>query len=814
MGADSRLRLVDRSVATLLIGGAFTLYAMTLAPTVLAGDGGEFQFVPYLLGVAHPTGYPLYCLLGWVWAHLLWFGDVAYRMNLFSAFWAALAVGLLYRVSCVLLKQTFPQLSAVAHRLLAALAAVTFAVTPTFWSQAIIAEVYSLHLFLLLLILLLLLTLRTEPQPADTQATGEPGARHLLLAACCLGLGFCHHRATVLLVPGILGYLWMVGRRFFRDWRLVFRILLLVLLPLCLYLYIPLRAPGTPYLRLPLDGVRELVLYENTAAGFLDFVLGGPFGGSIDLSVDLVARLSMAWAFVRDEIGGIGLVLTGCGVAWLSIRRHWPLLVLTGLSLILVVGFNLVYTIGDVHVLYIPAYVVLVLWLAVGAAALIQVLSRAWTEVSGGRLRWLPAESGQDWLLTLLPLLVVILLLVPPLRAAAADYAELDQSRNTQDRERWERILAEPLPAEGILVSNDRDDIMPLWYLQYVGNGQRLGTSLLGLYPLITPELPTLGHILDLALGTGRPVYLIKEMPGVEVKVDVADEGELWQVRGLAAGAEPSHWRNGDLAGIMALSGYDQTPRRPNPGDSLSVSLYWETLQPLEEDYHSFVHLLDSAGEKVAQSDHQPGGVYYGSSLWRPGERLRDDHALIIPPDSSGVYRLLAGMYALTGEGDLTPLDAPVDLGRVVVKTSVNTQTGPISHPVTAGFGPFEILGYDAVPREGGLLVRLHWRCISPPDVDYTVFVHLQDGDGNRVAQHDGQPQGGAYPTSAWEAGEVVHDEHVLSLPSDLRPGDYRLQVGLYRLESGERLPVERLGDSATICGPGCIELGPVKLGY
>ena len=72
-------------MAVLLGGACLRAVRATLAPTVLAGDGGEFQFVPYLLGVAHPTGYPLYTLLGWLWSHLLPVGDVAYRMNLFSA---------------------------------------------------------------------------------------------------------------------------------------------------------------------------------------------------------------------------------------------------------------------------------------------------------------------------------------------------------------------------------------------------------------------------------------------------------------------------------------------------------------------------------------------------------------------------------------------------------------------------------------------------------------------------------------------------------------------------------------------------------
>ncbi len=350
----------DSWIAALLGGGALLLYASTLAPTILPGDGGEFQFVPYLLGIAHPTGYPLYCLLGWAWSHLLPLGDVAWRMNLFSAFWAALAVALLYPTARALLRQALPHLSPRGNRLLAALAAAIFAVTPTLWSQAVIAEVYGLHAFFVVLLFYLALH------------------RQLLPLALSFGLALTHHRTTLLLAPALLAYQIASGKRQAASEprskpHLLLATCYLLLatgLPLLLYLYIPLRAPHTPYLRLPLDADRQLVLYENTWPNFFDFVLGGPFGGSLDFSVDLGARLGMAWGLLRAEIPWPGLLLALLGVIGLLLRRRWALLALTGLTYIATVAFNLVYTIGDIFVLFIPAYLVVVLWLAVGAGEL------------------------------------------------------------------------------------------------------------------------------------------------------------------------------------------------------------------------------------------------------------------------------------------------------------------------------------------------------------------------------------------------------------------------------------------------------------
>jgi hypothetical protein len=658
--------------------------------------------------------------------------------------------------------------------LLAALAAATFAVTPTFWSQAVIAEVYGLHVFFVVLLFYLLLAW------AEHRRTWL-----LLLAACSFGLSLAHHSTTLLLAPALLVYVWLTDRRVFRDRRLLLEALLLVLLPLLFYLYIPLRAPHTPYLRLPLAEGRELVLYENTPSGFVYFVLGGPFGGSVDLTVDLGQRLAMAWGFLRGQVGWIGIVLALGGVTWLVVARRWALLTLTGLTYVASVAFNLVYTIGDIHVLYIPSYVVVVLWMAAGVGVLVSPVRR-----------WRIASA-----------LLAAVFFVLPLLMALGHYARVDQSANTRARQRWEAILSEPLPPGSVLVSDDRNNIMPLWYFQYVGDGRPLRPDLLGLFPLITPEYPSLGHVLDLALGTDRTVYLIKEMPGIEVKVEVEADGRLWRVLGPAAEGDPDQAVDIHLADAVALVGYDRSPHSPRPGGPLQVRLYWEALRPLDTEYHSFVHLLDDQGVAIAQSDRQPGGIFYPTTLWRPGERLRDDHLLAVPEGTSpGVYRLLAGMYASSREGGLEPLGEPVIIGSLGVKTVIQAEPGDIEVPLRASFaGQLELLGYDLALQDRMLAVSFHWRCVRPPDADYAVFVHLLDARGETVVQHDGWPQGGVYPTSICDEGEVLLDEHPLLLPANLPPGDYRLRVGLYRPESGERLSVAGGGDS--------VELGPVELG-
>jgi hypothetical protein len=84
----------------------------------------------------------------------------------------------------------------------------------------------------------------------------------------------------------------------------------------------------------------------------------------------------------------------------------------------------------------------------------------------------------------------------------------------------------------------------------------------------------------------------------------------------------------------------------------------------------------------------------------------------------------------------------------------------------------------------------LYWEAQRPPEEDYFVFVHLIDVDGQPVAQHDGLTMDGRYPPRAWLPGDVVPDTHRIVLGPDVPLGVYRLQVGMYRWPSLERLPV------------------------
>jgi hypothetical protein len=87
--------------------------------------------------------------------------------------------------------------------------------------------------------------------------------------------------------------------------------------------------------------------------------------------------------------------------------------------------------------------------------------------------------------------------------------------------------------------------------------------------------------------------------------------------------------------------------------------------------------------------------------------------------------------------------------------------------------------------------LTLCWSAEAAMPVDFTVFVHVVAADGQVVGSGDGQPRGGLFPTSAWAVGDVITDEHRLTLPAGAR-----VLVGVYRLDTGERLPLAGSGDT------------------
>ena len=133
------------------------MYLRTLLPGIGFIDSGELVTVVHSLGIAHPTGYPLFTLLGWVFARLPIGPDEAYRLNVMAALFCSARCAFFMWWSAVLLTGLAERLSSPEELIVpAAAGGVLFlAFSKTFWMQALAVEVYSLHMLLTAIVLLL-----------------------------------------------------------------------------------------------------------------------------------------------------------------------------------------------------------------------------------------------------------------------------------------------------------------------------------------------------------------------------------------------------------------------------------------------------------------------------------------------------------------------------------------------------------------------------------------------------------------------------------------------------------------------------------
>ncbi len=253
------------------------------------------------------------------------------------------------------------------------------------------------------------------------------------------------------------------------------------------------------------------------------------------------------------------------------------------------------------------------------------------------------------------------------------------------------------------------------------------------------------------------------------------------------------------------LIGASLSPETARPGETVWVTLYWEVLDRFDRDYTVFVHLLDHAGGAVAQENSWPGLGAYPTRLWQPGTVVVDRHPLHIPGGTAApsVLHVDVGFFVpQTGEHLPGPV-APGGAGQLRLLPGQMLRPVPATPlDVRLGDDGIRLAGYDLVlPDQAGpgrsIEVTLHWTADRRPTQDYTVFVHLRRPDGSNLTQRDGQPLGGAWPTSAWEPGQLVMDRYTLTIPAGTPPGRYTLWAGMYRLADLTRLRLSGTGFQA-----------------
>jgi hypothetical protein len=339
--------------------GAFALYHATLLPGLDFGDTAAFQDAGGALDVTPRQGYPLYFALGnlVVWAVG---GEPAYGMNLASAIAGALACGVLTWLAIRLLRSTLGGL----------FTGVLFAGSYTFWSQAVIAEVYALHVLLLALSLLTLLWWSERPA----------SLARLALFFSVYALGYGNHLMMVLLLGPATLFLAVSMPRGIRD----------LVAPRVLALAIGIAALGSlqylwnlrflyalPYPPASLTEALQTFWFDVTKSDWRATMIAG-----IDKSA-YPRRVGMYRFDVLQQFGVPGTGLALVGLAWFWVRG-WQTWLLLASGWLVAAGFAYTYNVGDAHVFFLPSHLFVALFAGAGLTAIAALSDRQ-------RVRWSPA---------------------------------------------------------------------------------------------------------------------------------------------------------------------------------------------------------------------------------------------------------------------------------------------------------------------------------------------------------------------------------------------------------------------------------------
>jgi hypothetical protein len=655
----------DIPIAALGISGIACLVYLRTMPPGLVGvgrglwDSQETQAVGVTWGYLHPPGYPLQSLLANLLAHTL--GalpgvEPAWGVTLLSVLALVLAVGFVYQVVQRL----------TGNYVAAVLAMAVFAFSPGPWRTAITPEVYALNLALWGLVLWL-----------TTRAADTSSPRADFWLGLVLGLAAGHHRTAFLLVPAAVLYLGMRRGRSVAWGPLLGG----MLLSAAVYVYLPLaelwHSPLTPGDATSLGGFWELV---SARAWSVFFHLPGSIG-------ELSSRLELTFDALADQLGVAGTGLGLVGLAWLIWRqpaRHpasavpvMGRLALLGLPTLGLLAFALVYQVPDVATMLGPLVMILCLGLGGLVAGIWGLPGPVAPRGPWGTGGEGPKAGRQLPVLSPQPLAITLQLSFALLATAVSgglllhNYSLVDES---WDR-RGQTVMAE-------LTCELRGTPGEVWLTAesgYAGSlvayiAQQTGHSLVWANPWGKWDYLA-------ALAEGRRVFLVKDMPGTWQYPDVltrlagpsryllptGSPDLLELVDGsLSPPVDPDYVPLGQPFGsAIVLRGYALRRCQQEEGQVLRLTLYWQDLARLDQDWRVKAHLLGGDGILMAQADsmHPARGVR-PTTRWQAGEVVRDVHDFRLSPGADlSAARAVVGLYQIVGDEFPSLAEVEIEIG-------------------------------------------------------------------------------------------------------------------------------------------------------
>ncbi|MFA7326831.1 MAG: DUF2723 domain-containing protein [Candidatus Kapaibacterium sp.] len=333
------------------------VYVLTLAPDVYFTDSGELASVATSLGIAHPTGYPLFTLVGYLWANILPWAPI-YNLNLMAAF-ATAASSMMLFLSLSTLFTKFRLISKVAHHtseiknnLLALFISFGYSFALTTWRQATSVEVYSLQLLLINTFIYVIIKAYYSAEKSDV---------YLILSGFILGLGFANHLTSFMLIPAGLIIFFSKTKNIKSNsrYKLLAYVVGATLLGVLLYLYLPIRSAQSPMFNWgEVHRSFDKFMYHVTGAQYQVWMFSDAAASkeNFKLFFELIPS-QLTWIGVLFLFYGFYVLYRG------NKTIFWALIS----TAILCVLYSMNYSIHDIDSYFVTAYVVL--FLIVGLAA-------------------------------------------------------------------------------------------------------------------------------------------------------------------------------------------------------------------------------------------------------------------------------------------------------------------------------------------------------------------------------------------------------------------------------------------------------------
>lgn len=359
----------------------FAVYIKTLAPTVSFIDTGELATVCIRLGIAHPTGYPLFTILGRLFS-LLPIGEEIYRLSFMCAVASSAALVMLFNLLVFIFKDFDPDnyskdkkqnnsigagISDLSIYILSLASVLTLGFSVTYWNIANSLEVYSFHQFFIVTIIFSMLKAVNETGKKESRAD-----IYWILFAFLLGLSFGNHLSTIFMSLGCL-YFYFAFNKF--DKVSFIRIAIMAvpfILAFSVYIYFPVRA----------DNPALSWGYPANWDNFVRHITGKQFSVWMFSSTEVTSKqFNYFVSSYPKEFYYIPLIVAVFGVLNLFNKQR-KLFYFTFLLFAFNIFYAINYDIHDIDSYFILAYIVSAIWIAMGISFFVSKFSKAGIQIA------------------------------------------------------------------------------------------------------------------------------------------------------------------------------------------------------------------------------------------------------------------------------------------------------------------------------------------------------------------------------------------------------------------------------------------------